>query len=132
LGTLKVEPLSGAKVYAQFLQRRYILPSFNAYFGWRKSTELGRFIGVQNRKLKDRRPRPTRFIGVGYKDSGTARNVSIDASPSWQEVASHNTRNYPMRDSVSDYLDSLNRQIQNPEERNSWSINGVYGDYFIL
>jgi hypothetical protein len=53
---------------------------------------LGLNIGVRdffkssNRKLWSR-PRPQRFIGVGYRDQGTARVVSIDSSPSWQEVA---------------------------------------------
>lgn len=30
-----------------------------------------------------------RFIGIGYRDKGTARKPEIDGSPSWQEVASH-------------------------------------------
>lgn len=39
--------------------------------------------GVLNRDLP-----PTRYIGVGYKDKGSARNEAEDASPGWQEIAS--------------------------------------------
>lgn len=31
---------------------------------------------------------PKRFIGIGYRDKGTARDLALDGSPSWQEVAS--------------------------------------------
>jgi len=30
---------------------------------------------------------PKAFIGIGYRDKGTARNPAEDGSPSWQEVA---------------------------------------------
>jgi hypothetical protein len=33
-------------------------------------------------------PPPKRFVGVGYQDKGTCREVSFDSSPSWQVVAS--------------------------------------------
>jgi len=32
-------------------------------------------------------PPPKRWIGVGYRDKGSARNLAEDGSPSWQEVA---------------------------------------------
>lgn len=31
---------------------------------------------------------PKRFIGIGYRDKGTAKDPAEDASPRWQEVAS--------------------------------------------
>ena len=30
---------------------------------------------------------PKRYVGVGYRDQGSRRNVAYDGSPSWQEVA---------------------------------------------
>lgn len=33
-----------------------------------------------------------RFVGVGYKDKGSAKKPSIDCSPSWQEVAQYGDR----------------------------------------
>lgn len=30
---------------------------------------------------------PSRYIGIGYRDKGTAKKPWIDGSPSWQEVA---------------------------------------------
>jgi len=32
---------------------------------------------------------PKRFIGIGYRDKGTARKPEKDGSPRWSEVASH-------------------------------------------
>jgi len=37
-------------------------------------------------RLTKTQPAPKRFIGVGYRDKGNARNSSLDGSPSWQEV----------------------------------------------
>lgn len=31
---------------------------------------------------------PKRFIGIGYRDKGNARDLALDGSPSWQEIAS--------------------------------------------
>lgn len=39
--------------------------------------------GVLNDKLP-----PVQYIGVGYRDKGTAKKPWIDGSPSWQEIAS--------------------------------------------
>jgi len=42
--------------------------------------------------LEKKRLRPKNFIGVGYRDKGTAKKPWYDGSPSWQEVAIHNSR----------------------------------------
>lgn len=39
--------------------------------------------GVSKKELA-----PARYIGVGYRDKGTAKQPWLDGSPSWQEVAS--------------------------------------------
>lgn len=39
--------------------------------------------GVLNKLLP-----PQRYIGIGYRDKGTAKKPWLDGSPSWQEVAS--------------------------------------------
>lgn len=33
--------------------------------------------------------RPKSYVGIGYRDKGSAKNVAKDGSPSWQEVATH-------------------------------------------
>jgi len=38
-----------------------------------------------NRRLRAK-PKPDRFIGVGYKDTGHQGNSAIDGNPSWQAV----------------------------------------------
>lgn len=39
------------------------------------------------KQLQDYRSPPKRFIGIGYGDHGTAKDLSHDGNPSWQEVA---------------------------------------------
>jgi hypothetical protein len=44
---------------------------------------------LKSTKLRVRQPEtpPKRFIGIGYKDKGSARDIAWDGSPTWQEVA---------------------------------------------
>lgn len=48
--------------------------------------------GIENKFLP-----PKTFIGIGYRDKGSARNVALDGSPSWQEVSVHEGRIYSIR-----------------------------------
>lgn len=50
-------------------------------------SNLRDFFKFSNRRLRVDPP-PLRYIGVGYRDKGTAKDITIDGSPSWQEVAS--------------------------------------------
>lgn len=65
----------------------YIVPERN-YAQWKSkfagSYELVRpkESGVETKKLPQQR-----YIGIGYRDKGTAKNPAEDGSPSWQEVA---------------------------------------------
>lgn len=54
------------------------------------NVRLRDYFKFLNRRLSQNPP-PKRFIGVGYRDKGTARVDSIDGSPSWQQVASSNS-----------------------------------------
>lgn len=67
-------------------RRKGSLVSSHAYFGWVRFFRIETYLRRINRNLNPR-PRPKRFVGVGYQDHGTARNLSVDANPSWQEVA---------------------------------------------
>jgi len=60
-------------------------------------------LGIETKLLP-----PKRFIGIGYRDKGTARKPEEDGSPSWQEVASH----------VS-YLERRIQELKNELENNS-------------
>jgi hypothetical protein len=68
-------------------QYRKFLHQPNAYFGRKISFNLKRILVRINRKLK-RESSVKRFIGVGYRDAGNARNTALDGSPSWQDVSS--------------------------------------------
>jgi len=68
------------------LEARPGLPSRHAYFGWWKTFRIKVWFRFRNRLLDSKSPQK-RFIGVGYRDQGTAQDVAYDGSPSWQEVA---------------------------------------------
>ena len=74
-----------AKAQLSILQKSIM--TRRAFLGLR--TDLKDFFKFSNRRLK-RNPPPQRYIGVGYRDKGTAKDLTIDGSPSWQEVASNN------------------------------------------
>jgi len=66
------------------------LPSPRAYFGLSGQRELRQsFRLVLNDTLMPRKALPQRFIGVGYKDKGTCRDLAFDGNPSWQTVATY-------------------------------------------
>jgi len=73
--------------HARSLQEKGTLPSSCAYFGWTKTHKFSSYLKRINRNLRQKPP-PKRWMGVGYRDHGQCRDVSWDASPSWQEVAS--------------------------------------------
>jgi len=62
-----------------------VLPSGCAHFGWRGTWNVERFLVRINRNLRRKSPE-RRWMGVGHRDTGTARDVSYDASPHWSEV----------------------------------------------
>jgi len=66
-----------------------LLPSPHAYYGWRGNPALVHSFKVIpniDLGLKKRLP-PKRFLGVGYRDKGTAKDPAVDGSPSWRKVA---------------------------------------------
>jgi hypothetical protein len=46
--------------------------------------------GLSNKSLP-----PQRYIGMGYRDKGTAKKPWLDGSPSWQEIASQPIKELP-------------------------------------
>lgn len=86
-GTILNEKLDHT-LWWKMLERKEGVMSPFAYFGWWGSHRIERFFRFRNRESERPCNANKRFIGVGYRDAGTARNVAFDASPSWQEVAS--------------------------------------------
>jgi hypothetical protein len=68
-----------------------LLPSKQAYFGLKgqRNIRLGYEIQL-NSSLPPVRVQPKAFIGVGYRDKGTRRDLAKNGNPSWQEVSCHN------------------------------------------
>jgi hypothetical protein len=56
-----------------------------------------RFVEVRRPQslgtLKSSLP-PERYIGIGYRDKGSAKQPHLDGSPSWQEIASSNIEDF--------------------------------------
>lgn len=67
------------------------LPSKQAYFGLKGQRNIRSSFEIRlNCSLPPQRIKPKRFVGVGYRDKGTRRDLAKDGSPAWQEVSRHN------------------------------------------
>ena len=106
----KFEPWALAQV--KLLQRG--LMSSRAFLGL--NVRLRDYFKFHNRRLSQSPP-PQRFIGVGYRDKGTARVDSIDGSPSWQDVAASKYESelpgLPGSELKVDFIKSYNLQPPN-------------------
>jgi len=72
------------------LEKVDIIPSGNAYFGQKGQgyTSKGYRL-VFNARVTHQKFPPKAYIGVGYKDKGSRRDSAYNGSPSWQEIATH-------------------------------------------
>lgn len=88
LYTLRKNSREFLQIVLDDFQESGVLPPPRVISSWKKEVALA-FEGffVSENPFLTHRPISKRFIGVGYRDKGTARDVSNDGSPSWQEVA---------------------------------------------
>lgn len=75
-----------AKAQVTILRKTARLLTPRAFLGMQGIFEVRSFVKLVNRESWAK-PQPQRYIGVGYRDKGTAADVSMDGTPSWQEVA---------------------------------------------
>lgn len=90
LQSVRLSTTSEAMVVSKTIQSNlesYLVPKRN-YPQW-KNKFAGSYeyvspkpLGVPTKKLP-----PERYIGIGYRDKGTAKNTAVDGSQSWQEIA---------------------------------------------
>jgi len=83
-----------------------LLPSKSAFFGWEKNPlkkiSFAVTLNFKLPKIKITKP----YIGIGYRDKGSAKNKAKDGSPSWQNVASRNTkRDRIIKDQIQNVTD---------------------------
>lgn len=57
-----------------------------AFYGRYHSSYSNQFK-IEERVRRYRHPTPSRYVGVGYRDKGSSRNLAIDGTPTWQQVA---------------------------------------------
>lgn len=58
----------------------------SAFFGMKGNRNIRDSFRLSFDHLQSPSFPPPRFVGVGYQDKGTCRNIAEDASPSWVEV----------------------------------------------
>lgn len=67
-----------------------VIPSKRVYFGLKGQRDLRTSFCVQLvSALPPQRIKSKRYVGVGYRDKGTRRDLAKNGNPSWQEVAHH-------------------------------------------
>jgi hypothetical protein len=68
-----------------------VIPTKHSYYGLKGQRGLRQSFEVRlNSSLPVQRIKPKNFIGVGYRDKGTRRDLAKNGNPSWQEVSAHN------------------------------------------
>lgn len=78
------------QAYQEFLSP--VIPTKRSYFGLRGQKNLRQSYSLKlNSALPVQKIPPKSYIGVGYRDKGSRKDVARDGSPAWQEVASHFT-----------------------------------------
>lgn len=70
-----------------FPERKFLIPERNLLQVERNMRGSYWFLLTRTPGILKRQTQPKRWIGVGYRDKGTRRDVAWDGSPSWQEVA---------------------------------------------
>jgi len=83
--------------------------SARIYFG--RKNELIKKYEVWIKTRFPKKFSPKKYVGVGYDDKGTARNVASDGNPHWIEVASDKTMN-PDEDYTTIVGESIWEQIR--------------------
>lgn len=89
------------------LRKNQALMNPREFHGLINQLKVEDFIKITNTALRASPP-PLAYIGVGYRDKGTAADVSFDASPSWQDVASrdvhHPKKSYAFVHRKTDFI----------------------------
>lgn len=98
---------SWAIAQVAILRKNQVLMNPREFHGLINQLKVEKFIKLTNRAMRRDHP-PLAYIGVGYRDKGTAADVSFDASPSWQDVASlnvhHSNKSYAFVQRKTDFI----------------------------
>jgi hypothetical protein len=68
---------------------QFALPERNYKDAKRLCSGQFSLIGTKSPGISKRKLPPKTYIGKGYRDKGTVKDMAKDGSPSWQEVAMH-------------------------------------------
>lgn len=78
------------QAYQEFLSP--LIPTRRGYYGLKGQRDLRKSWSLKlNSALPVQKIPPKAYVGVGYRDKGSRKDVAKDGSPSWQEVSSHFT-----------------------------------------
>ena len=82
------KPRSGMKILPIDHFNLKYFPDAHTYYGWKNGTTTKKYLSQAGYLIVEKRKYPPpKFIGVGYKDKGTRRNLAKDGSPDWKYVA---------------------------------------------
>jgi hypothetical protein len=84
---LRVFPYYPRDTSKEIMDKNPLIYHTRSYYGMERSGWSNTYRLSLHSRLVRRRPSPVPYIGVGYKDKGSRRNVAEDGSPKWQEVA---------------------------------------------
>jgi hypothetical protein len=68
---------------------KFALPERNYKDAKRLCSGQFQLIGSSSPGISKKRIPPKTYVGKGYRDKGTVKDMAKDGSPSWQEVAMH-------------------------------------------
>jgi hypothetical protein len=88
LRDVRVFPYNPRDITVQILDYLPLIYHSRSFYGMENSGWSKHYRLSFNSRLVRRKPPPVPYIGVGYKDKGSRRDVALDGSPKWQIVAS--------------------------------------------
>jgi hypothetical protein len=88
LRDIRVFPYNPRETTFHILDRLPLIYHSRSYFGMESSGWSKHYRLSFNSRLVRRKPRPVPYIGVGYKDKGSRRDVALDGTPKWQIIGS--------------------------------------------
>lgn len=82
----------------------------NAYFGLKKQLRQKPYSVILRRHLPTRKAKPKPYVGVGYRDKGSLKNIAKDGSPHWKEVYRTTSSREDLED--EDFQEALTVQVR--------------------
>jgi len=97
--------------------RTFTLPKRNYKDGFKRCNGHFKLLDSFSPGVLKRELPPKTYVGKGYRDKGTVKNMAKDGSPSWQEVAMHRGPLYHKGRKIDEEADYPKGLIEPDEKR---------------